>query len=207
MLEMFVIMSLAWGVENVEKHSKKFSCYFFPTSYTFWIKQLIIRYLRGVGRCEPWCMQTTDTTPNTTKSTKKWPNSYDDNNREQWKRQEDSGNCQSAVATTRGQRQLYLHWIPTKIPRLGIFVKWLHTSVKWLRTSVKWLFLGTAPVGAAAFLRPFGSKRPQVERPSYARLPVAFPLTWEGSGCARVEPQSDASVQFQRCFSAVPATF
>ncbi len=28
----------------------------------------------------------------------------------------------------------------------------------------------------ATFLRPFGSKRPEVERPTFGRLPVAFPL-------------------------------
>ncbi len=40
----------------------------------------------------------------------------------------------------------------------------------------------TSSPAVAAFLRPFGSKRPAVERPTRGRLPVAFPLPGEGQG-------------------------
>jgi hypothetical protein len=40
----------------------------------------------------------------------------------------------------------------------------------------------TSSQAVAAFLRPFGSKRPEVERPTFGRLPVAFPLPYTGEG-------------------------
>jgi hypothetical protein len=40
-----------------------------------------------------------------------------------------------------------------------------------------------SPKRPSAFLRPFGSKRPEVERPNCVRLPVAFP---QGTGLCRM---------------------